>query len=180
MTSRTGKVLATTAVLMVVAAGCSSSKSGGGGGGSSSSTNNAAGSGAPLETIKIGLIADITGAAASGNKTMVEGVKAGAVYAARQGYKINYVIGDTQTNPSNTLSVAQKLVNQDRVSAVIAVSALTFGGSPYLTAKNIPVIGAAQDGPEWQTAKNMFGVTGPIDQTKVTTTFSSFMKLVGV
>ena len=177
MTSRTRKVLATTAVLAIVAAGCSSSKSGGGGASSSSASNAAGG---PLKTIKVGLIADITGAAASGNKTMVQGVKAGAIYAARQGYKIDYVIGDTQTNPSNTLSVAQKLVNQDRVSAVIAVSALTFGGAPFLTAKNIPVVGAAQDGPEWQTAKNMFGVTGPIDQTKVTTTFSSFMKLVGV
>src|SRR5690242_18347354 len=98
MTSRTRKVLATTAVLAIVAAGCSSSKSGGGGGGSSSSTSKAAGG--PLKTIKIGLIADITGAAASGNKTMVEGVKAGAIYAARQGYKIDYVVGDTQTNPS--------------------------------------------------------------------------------
>lgn len=181
MTSRTRKVLATTAVLVIVAAGCSSSKSGGGSAGGGSTSGGASTSaGGALKTIKIGLIADITGAAASGNKTMVEGVKAGAVYAAREGYKIDYVVGDTQTNPSNTLSVAQKLVTRDRVSAVIAVSALTFGGAPYLTSKNIPVIGAAQDGPEWQTAKNMFGVTGPIDQTKVTTTLGSFFKLVGV
>jgi len=183
MASRTRQVLATAAILTIAAAGCSSSKSGDDKGGASPSTSAGAigaSPAGPLKTIKIGLIADITGAAASGNKTMVEGVKAGAVYAARQGYKINYVIGDTQTNPSNTLAVAQKLVTRDGVSAVIAVSALTFGGSPYLTAKNIPVIGAAQDGPEWQTAKNMFGVTGAIDQTKVTTTLGSFFKLVGV
>jgi branched-chain amino acid transport system substrate-binding protein len=180
MASRTRKVLATTAILMVVAAGCSSSKSGGDKGGSSSTGAGSSTAAGPAKTIKIGILADMTGPAASGNKTTVEGVKAGAVYAARQGYKIDYVIGDTQTNPSNALTVAQKLVTRDRVSAVIAVSALTFGGAPYLTAKNIPVIGAAQDGPEWQTAKNMFGVTGPIDQTKVTTTLSSFFKLVGV
>ena len=132
------------------------------------------------KTVKIGVLTDVTGPAASGNKTTVEGVKAGAVYAARMGYRIQYVVGDTATNPASTLSAAQKLVVQDHVSAVIAVSALTFAASSYLTAHKIPVIGAAQDGPEWQTAKNMFAVTGAINETVVTTTIGDFFKSQGV
>ncbi len=42
------------------------------------------------------------------------------------------------------------------------------------------MIGAAQDGPEWQTAKNMFAVTGAINETVVTTTIGDFFKAQGV
>jgi branched-chain amino acid transport system substrate-binding protein len=72
------------------------------------------------------VFADITGPAASGNKTVEAGVKAGTYYAARNGYKVKYVVGDTATNPTTALSVAQKFVTQDHVLAVIASSAITF------------------------------------------------------
>jgi branched-chain amino acid transport system substrate-binding protein len=42
------------------------------------------------------------------------------------------------------------------------------------------VIGAAQDGPEWQTARNMFAVTGAINETVVTSTIGDFFKSQGV
>ncbi|HEX4015253.1 MAG TPA: ABC transporter substrate-binding protein [Frankiaceae bacterium] len=180
--------VAAAAVLVVALAGCSSSSKSGGSttptsgpsAAPSAGGSTASSPGGALKTIKIGVLTDITGPAASGNKTAVDGVKAGAVYAARQGYKIEYVVGDTATNPATALSASQKLVTQDHVSAVIAVSALTLGGAPYLTAHNVPVIGAAQDGAEWQTAKNMFGVTGAINQTIVTTTLGDFFKSQGV
>jgi branched-chain amino acid transport system substrate-binding protein len=178
-------IVAASAVIAVVAvgtvAGCSSSSKSNNGGGtpSTGASVSVSASGAPV-TVKIGVLTDVTGPGASGNKTTVQGVQAGVIYAARQGYKIEFVVGDTATNPATTLSAAQKLVTQDHVSAVIAVSALTFGAAPYLTAHDIPVIGAAQDGPEWQTAKNMFAVTGAIDQTKVATTIGDFFKSQGV
>src|SRR5689334_5091549 len=94
--------------VLLVAAGCSSSKSGGGGNNASGSATAAGGSSAagPTKTVTIGVLQDSTGPAASGNKTAVDGVKAGIVYARRNGYKIKYVVGDTATNPSTALAAA--------------------------------------------------------------------------
>jgi ABC-type branched-subunit amino acid transport system substrate-binding protein len=126
------------------------------------------------------VLADFTGPAASGNKTVTDGIKAGVVYANSNGYKVKYVLADTATNPATALSAAQKLVQQDHVSVVIAHSAITFSAAPYLTAHKVPVIGAGEDGPEWTTSKNMFGVYGALHQTKVTATLGNFFKMQGV
>ena len=166
-------VLATAGVLALVAAGCSSSES----------TSNSGASGATAATEKtftVGLLTDLSGPAASANVTSVDGVKAGTYYASRNGYKIKYVVADTATNPVTATAAARKLVTQDHVGAVIAVSALTRLAAPYLTAQGIPVVGIAADGPEWLTAKNMFSVFGALNTTKVATTFGDFMKSRGV
>lgn len=164
------------AALTVTAVGCGSS----GGGGKPEGAGPVGGSEVSGKTVTVGLLTDATGLAASESKTSVDGVKAGAIYAARQGYTIKYVVGDTATNPATTLSAAQKLVTQDHVSVVIALSALTFAASNYLTAHNVPVIGAPEDGPEWIKAKNMFGVYGALDTTKVSSTLGLFFKSQGV
>jgi ABC-type branched-subunit amino acid transport system substrate-binding protein len=157
---------AAAAVVLMVAAGCSSSStsSGSGGGG---------------HTYTVGVLTDLTGLAASGNKTVPQGVQAGAVYASKQGYTIKYVVADTTTSPAGALSGAQKLVQQDHVFAVIALSSLAFSAAPYLTSQGIPVLGGAEDGPEWITSKNMFSVYGPTDTTKVATTYGLFFKNQG-
>ncbi|MGF7233398.1 MAG: ABC transporter substrate-binding protein, partial [Frankia sp.] len=155
--------------MLIVAAGCGSSASSGGG------TSTTGG-----KTFTIGLLTDVTGPASSGNKSSIEGVKAGTFYAARNGYTIKYVVGDTTSSPTATLAVAQKFVTQDHVSAVIAISSLTFGASAYLTAHNVPVVGAGEDGPEWITSKNMFSVFGALHTTKVATTSGKFFKSQGV
>ncbi len=161
------KVLVGAAVLAMLAAACSSS--------SKSGTGASGG-----HTITVGILTDITGPAASGNKTSVQGVQAGAVVATKDGYNIKYVVADTQTSPSATQLAAQTLVQQDHVDAVVAVSALTFAGASYLTAHGVPVVGVAEDGPEWITAKNMFSVYGALDTTKVSTTAGVFFKKQGV
>jgi ABC-type branched-subunit amino acid transport system substrate-binding protein len=173
------------AAATIVVAGCSSSSSGNGGNTGGGSTVAPSGSSGPSGTAKsidvtVGVLTDLTGPAASGNKTTGDGVKAGVVYAARNGVNVKYVVGDSATNPATTLSVVQKFVTQDHVNVVIANSSLTFAASNYLTAKNVPVIGAAEDGPEWITAKNMFSVYGPVDTTKVTDTLGGFFKAQGV
>ena len=176
------RALAATAVVVIAAAGCgSSSKSSSSPstGAGTSSGASAAGGGAP-KTRQDRSPDRHHRSGCIGNKTTVEGVKAGAVYAARQGYKIEYVVGDSATNPATIMSAAQKLVTQDHVAAVIGVGAVTFGATTYLAAQHIPVIGAAQDGPEWQTLKNTFAVTGAINQTIVTTTNGDFFKSQGV
>jgi branched-chain amino acid transport system substrate-binding protein len=168
------KLLAAGAAAIMVAAGCgSSSKSGTAGNGST-------GGGSTGHTYTIGVITDLTGPAASGNKTIVQGIEAGRVLAKREGYNINYVVADTTTSPGGALSAAQKLVQQNHVFAVVLHSALGFAAAPYLTQHNIPVIGAAEDGTEWQTSANMFGVYGAVHTEVVSTTTGQFFKNQGV
>ncbi len=156
-------VLVAAALVAVACSGCSNSASSNGG-----------------RTYTIGLITDATGPASSGNKSSVEGVKAGTFYAARNGYTIRFVLGDTATSPAGALTAAQRLVEQDHVLAVVTVSALLFGAASYLTVHGVPVLGAAEDGPEWLHAANMFGSYGVADFTKVTTLYGKFFKLKGV
>ena len=110
---------------------------------------------------------------------MVSALKAGIGLAGKDGYKIKYVTADTQSTPTGALTGAQKLVTEDHVFAVIAISDLTFGAVPFLAAKGVPVIGAAVDGAEWATNRNMFSTFGFPDYTKVPTTPGAFFKLVG-
>jgi ABC-type branched-subunit amino acid transport system substrate-binding protein len=174
-----GKKLVAIAIVVVLAgAGCSSSKK------SSSSSTTAPGSpsSAPpsRETINIGVLTDLTGAASSGNKLSIDGVKAGVAWAKDQGYTIHYVVADTASTPAGALSAAQKLVQQDNVTAVVAVSALAFAAAPYLNQVHMPVIGIAEDGPEWATLTNMFSVGGVILTNLVTTTYGTFFKMENV
>lgn len=169
-------LLASSAALMSVAAACGSTAS------TSSTPSSAAGgggSGGGGKTITVGLLTDITGPAASGNKTSPEGVKAGEVLAKRAGYTVKLDVADTQTSPAEALSAAQKLVEQDHVNVVVAVSSLTFAAANFLKQQNVPVVGVAEDGPEWITDTNMFSVYGPLNTALVTTTAGKFFKLVG-
>jgi ABC-type branched-subunit amino acid transport system substrate-binding protein len=135
-----------------------------------------------LKTINIGVLTDLTGPAAGEYATAEDGIKAAVGVAATEGYKINYTIADTMTSPSGALAAGQQLVEEDHVSAVIAISALTFEAAKYFTAQGIPVVGAAIDASEWlsPTSYNMFSVIGNLDFTKVTTTAGLFMKSEGV
>jgi ABC-type branched-subunit amino acid transport system substrate-binding protein len=188
MHSTTRKLIAAATGALIVAAGCSSSKSShstattaGAAAATTAAPTGASTTSAPHKgTYTIGLLTDASGLGASGNKTSEQGVQAGVVLAARDGYTLKYVVGDTATSPNGALTAAQKLVDQDHVSAVIAVSALTFAAANYLTSKGVPVVGIAEDGPEWTTASNMFSVTGALHTTLVGTTQGELMKMLGV
>lgn len=167
------------AASLLLAAACSSSSGSGG---------TSAGSGAPAvassatqdpHEYTLGLLTDLTGPAASASRSTPIGVKAGVGYYNAHGYKIKYVVKDTGSSPSQALTAAKALVTQDHVFAVLGISGLTQFASSYLASRGIPVIGAAIDGSEWITNKNMFSVFGYQDYTKVTTTLGDFLKLVG-
>jgi ABC-type branched-subunit amino acid transport system substrate-binding protein len=163
--------VAMTAVALVTTVACNgSSKSSGGGGGAGGSDG---------KTFTVGILTDLTGLAASGNKTSVDGVKAGVVAAKRDGYTIKYVVADTKTTPDGALAAAKDLVRQ-KVFVVVAHSALAYAGAAYLASQHIPVVGVAEDGPEWITSKNMFSVFGALHTEKVTTTYGKFFKAQGV
>ena len=149
------------------------------GGSAKPSDSGHSGSAADSKTYTIGLLADLTGIAASADKTAVQGAKAGIARAAQHGYHFKLAVADTQSSPAGTLSAAQKLVSEDNALVVISVSALTFSASPWLTAHGVPVVGSGQDGPEWLKSKNMYAVQGRINPTKVGTVYGDFMKMVG-
>ena len=166
--NRTRTLLTGLAAVAVVGAGCSSSGS-----------NSSSGGGGGGNTTTIGLFGDFSGLSASGNKTSNIGVQAGVYEASLNGVKLKFVQADSQTSPSGALAAAQKLVEQDHVSAVIAVSSLTFLAADYLKKNNVPVVGVAEDGGEWVTDMNMFSTFGFLDPTKVSNGAGNFFKMEG-
>jgi ABC-type branched-subunit amino acid transport system substrate-binding protein len=167
------KVLAAAAVLTLCAAACSSSSK-------HATTGTPAGSAGSSNTYTVGVLTDLTGAAAGTELSVIQGIKAGIGQATEEGYHIKYVVGDAQTSPTGALTAAHKLVEQDHVFAVLADSALTFAAANYLTSQGIPVIGAATDGSEWATASNMFPVEGAANYHDVWNTIGTFLKMEGV
>ena len=169
------------AVAAAVAAGCSSSKTTGSTGSSGTgATGSTAAGGGSGPTITVGILTDLTGPAASAGDTTPQGAHAGAVIAGEQGYHLKFVEADSQTSPSAILTAAQKLVEQDHVNVVLMLSALGFGATGYLTQHGVPVVGVAEDGPEWISSPNMFSSFGFVNATKVGTNFGNFMKSQGV
>jgi ABC-type branched-subunit amino acid transport system substrate-binding protein len=160
--------------VLLLAAACSSSPS--------SSTSTSSPGGGSSKTFTVGVITDASGPAASEFGTAVNGIKAGIGVASTKGYHIKYIVGDTQTSPPATTAVAQKLVQQDHVFAVIGLSALLFSATPFLTQNQVPVVGAAFDSTEWllPQSTNMFSVIGNTDFTKVYATTGLFLKSQGV
>jgi len=169
---------ALTCVVVLIAAGCSSSSSSS----TTTTTSSSSSTSGKSTTYTLGVLTDQTGLAASEFATALAGVKAGIGAVSAEGYHIKYVVGDTGTNPTQALTAAQTMVEQDHVFAVLALSSLTFSAAPYLTSQHIPVIGGAFDGSEWlePQSTNMFSVMGNLDFTKVTTTPGIFMKSQGV
>ncbi len=162
-----GRRLLAAVLSVLLVAGCASSKAG-------------ASKPASTHTYTLGLLTDMTGLAASAESTTPNGVKAAVGLANSEGNHLSYVLADAQSSPSGALAAAQRLVEQDHVFAVIAISGLTFAAAQYLTSHGVPVLGAATDGPEWITSRNMFSVFGYTDFAKVTTTAGLIFKHLGV
>jgi ABC-type branched-subunit amino acid transport system substrate-binding protein len=163
------KVLAgAVAAVSVIAAGCGSS-----------SHSASTGSGRPTYTI--GLLTDLTGPAASGSLTAEKGLQAGIWRAQREGYNLKYVVADTGSSPTGALTAARKLVEENHVLAVVAISPLTVLAASFFASHAVPVIGSNEDGTEWLTARNMFATTGGANTaTEITTEWGQYMKMQGV
>jgi branched-chain amino acid transport system substrate-binding protein len=165
-------------VALVIAAGCGSSSKSGVSPGSSGSPSKLGTSIGSKGTYTLGVLADESGLGASSFSTFLPGIKAGFALANKEGYNFKYVVVDTASSPTGTLTGAQRLVQQDHVDAVLEGAVFSFAASPYFKSHGIPVIGGATTS-EWITDTNMFSVYGPIDPTKPATTFGKFMKTEG-
>src|ERR1700761_7532465 len=124
------------------AAGSSSPGTGSSSPASSASSASSGGTG-DGSTIKIGVINDSTGAAASGYQTTEKGIKAYVNYINGQGgvngHKLSYVFADSTTTPSGALSAAQKLIQSDKVFAIISMTSDFYGAEPYVLKAGVPV-----------------------------------------
>jgi branched-chain amino acid transport system substrate-binding protein len=168
---------------VLAVAGCSSSKATGSTSspGATSASSSSAGGG----TIKVGVITDTTGGGASGFATTEIGIKAyfNALNAAGgiNGQKVDYVMADSQTSATATLTAARKLVENDKVFAILSVTSSWYGAQAYALKAGIPVIGAGFDGNEWSDPKNtnLFQTTGVNDFDKVYANTGQFFKAQG-
>jgi branched-chain amino acid transport system substrate-binding protein len=157
---------------------CSSSKK--------SSTPGTGGSSATGGTIKFGVLSDLTGPASSGFVTTEKGIKAyvNGVNAAGgvNGQQLSYVMGDTLSTAAGALTATQKMVQSDKVFAIVEVSSDAYGAQPYLLKQGIPMIGGGFDSPLWSDPKqtNLFNVVGVTNYAKVPLASGQFFKAQGV
>ena len=156
--ARGARVWPACVVLAIVLSACSNSTSTSGG---------SSGSGAPGVTdsqITVGSIADISGPLSSDFAPVVNGVEAyfSMVNAAGgvNGRKLVLAYQkDDQGSSTTDLTVAQQLVQQYHVFAVVGVGTPFFGGASYLARTGTPTFGY-QVSSEWNNAPNLFGAFG--------------------
>jgi branched-chain amino acid transport system substrate-binding protein len=174
-------VAAVAAVTLVTGlTACSSSKSstpGTGSGGSSAATGS---------KIKVGVLTDLTGPASSGFITSEKGVKAylDALNKAGgvNGQQIEYVVGDTTSTAAGALTAAQKMVQTDKVFAIIEISASYYGAQSFLLKQGVPVVGGGFDSLLWTDPKNsnLFDAIGVTNYADVPLAEGQFFKDQGV
>ncbi|MCW2522820.1 MAG: hypothetical protein JWO63_1155 [Frankiales bacterium] len=159
----------------------SSSKSTPATGGASGASSAATGG-----TIKIGVLSDLTGPASSGFVTTEKGIKAyvDAVNKAGgvNGQQLSYVMGDTASTAAGALTAAQKMVQSDKVFAIVEVSSDYYGAQSYLLKTGVPVVGGGFDSTIWTDPKNtnLFDAVGVTDYSKVPLAEGQFFKAQGV
>lgn len=133
-------------------------------GSSSAAAPPRAGSGS---VIKIGLVLPLTGVAASswvgGQYGALARIDAQNAAGGVNGHKLQLIVKDDASSPTENTTVSQDLVETDGVFGVINFSPFTFAAAPYLHSAGVPVTGYAIDGPEWgeQPYTNMFDVSPP-------------------
>jgi branched-chain amino acid transport system substrate-binding protein len=128
---------------------------------------------------------DVTGFGASTYATTVKGLQiafdtinnAGGV----NGQQLKFVTADDASTAAGALAAAQKLVEQNKVPVVIAITSVSFGATAFLTQKGIPTLGPDNGSPDWGNPKNtnLFDLYGNKDQSAVLPGFGEFAKEQG-
>lgn len=158
---------------LVVAGSLLLAACGGGSSSSSSSDNTAAGgSGSCSDTspIKVGMAVGLTGAYAPGDVPYSHGVQLAVdelnAKGGIDGRKVELIILDTQSAASNAVTVANQLINQNGVVAMIngVASAQTAAVAPVAARAQVPVLAPSllPEDPEW-----VFSTLAPQDKGAV-------------
>ena len=156
--ARGARVTLACVALAVGATACSNSSSSGGG---------SSGSGAPGVTdneIDVGSIANISGPLSSDFAPVVNGVEAyfSMVNAAGGVDGRKLVLADKKDDQGSStvdLTVAQQLVQQNHVFAIVGVGTPFFGGAKFLAHQGVPTFGY-QVSSDWDAGPSLFGAYG--------------------
>src|SRR5215213_9637073 len=124
-TNRAALAVACAASLALSACGDDGGSDGGGGGGAASGG-----------TIKLGYLTSLSGAASAGFTGLEGGANARLESYKAEGGKcadtdFEVVMGDDTSSPQGALTAAQKLVQQDKVYAVLPNSSFFYGAGQY-------------------------------------------------
>jgi branched-chain amino acid transport system substrate-binding protein len=136
-------------------------------------------------TIKVGILTDLSGAAASSFATSPGAMEARfkAINAAGgiHGRKITWVVDDTTSTPTGAETAAKDLVENKGVYAIAELSNAFYGAAPYLAQAHVPIAGLGLDGSEWcqQPNTNLFSTTGDCSTQTVAYGDGGFYKAIG-
>jgi len=109
-------------------------------------TDTKAPAGAVGKIVKIGVVAPLTGGASGYGLPLIKGVELASKALAGTKNTYEVVFEDDGTNPANAASAAQKLVNVDKVDAIITTTSGTGNAvKPIATAAGIPHICVCTD-----------------------------------
>ncbi len=144
MTSRIrlGIALATIATLGLLALGCGGAGTGGGGNSS--------------DELVIGEFGSLTGGEATFGGSTRDGVALALAELTSQkqgkigGLKVRLVVEDDQSKPEEAATAVQKLINQDRVIAVVGevASSRSLAAAPICQQNNVPMISPSSTNPK--------------------------------
>jgi branched-chain amino acid transport system substrate-binding protein len=105
-------------------------------------------------TVKIGVFEPMTGANAAGGAMEVEGIKLAnelfpTVKVGDKEYKIELVLADNKSDKVEAANAAQRLVDQDKVTAVLGSwgSSLSMAAGPIVKDKKVPAIALSATNP---------------------------------
>jgi branched-chain amino acid transport system substrate-binding protein len=152
-------------------------------GGSAGSPDSAAAAASP---IKVGVLTDLSGAASASYTTTELGIKAYAnklnAAGGVNGHKITYVMADGQSTAAGALTAAQKLVQSDKVFAIINNTSFFFAAQPFLLKAGVPVVSTAVAGDLIDDPKqtNFFAADGALDPNTHNVGLGNFVKSKGV
>lgn len=100
--------------------------------------------------IKIGIFEPITGANAAGGQLEVEGIKlANKLYPEVLGKKVVLVIADNKSDKVEAATAAARLVEKDKVTAIIGSwgSSLSMAAGDIVKKRQVPAVGASCTNP---------------------------------
>ena len=137
-------------------------------------------------TIKIGLVQPLTGAFAAAGTDVVNGAKIAAneinAHGGVLGKKLELIVEDTKSNPTEAASVAEKLIVRDKVPVLMGASAstATLAAMPKLMEYKVPMLVETSSSSKITTAGNpyIFRIAPPSEVEAAV--FSKIVDKIGI
>lgn len=130
-------------LLSIAAFGCA-------GGNQGTENNGGGGTTQTGDVIKIGVFEPLTGASAAGGQMTLEGIKlANKLYPEVLGKKVQLVVYDNKTDKTEAKNAATRLVDKDKVVAIIGSygSSLSMAAGDTVKSAKVPAVGDSPTNP---------------------------------